>query len=276
MGCCCGKSYDSDSEATDIEFGELTPNKKTNALDPEFVALLIGIKYEGTKYELNGCVNDLKNTYNIATDNLGMSFSKIYVGIEDEKDFRPKGDVEYFYPDKKNLEKYLTKVVKNAKKGTVIYFHFSGHGAQLPDSSGEEEDGKDEGVVSSDLKLLQDDFLIQMVTKETKMISIMDCCHSGTIWDIEHESPGMIVSFSACQDSQVAQEVKMAGSETIGKFSRAIRRTFKKKSVEEIRKMKFKNLQKAFQKDMGKKLQKCVTSISDPSISSFNDIILSK
>ena len=54
MGCCCGKSNDSDSEATDIEFGESTSNKKTNTLDPEFVALLIGIKYGGTKYELNG------------------------------------------------------------------------------------------------------------------------------------------------------------------------------------------------------------------------------
>ena len=36
------------------------------------------------------------------------------------------------------------KLVKESKKGDVVFCHYSGHGGRLPDDNGDEEDGLDE------------------------------------------------------------------------------------------------------------------------------------
>ena len=41
-------------------------------------------------------------------------------------------------------------LIKGAKKGDVLVFHYSGHGSQVADTSGDELDGKDETICPHD------------------------------------------------------------------------------------------------------------------------------
>ncbi|MBK6543913.1 MAG: caspase family protein [Saprospiraceae bacterium] len=92
-----------------------------------------------------------------------------------------------------------TKLIKEVKKGDIIYFHFSGHGQQKPDLNGDEVDGYDECIVPFDSpkkykpgiyegeNLITDDelhALFQSVRKQLtssgQLIVALDACHSGT------------------------------------------------------------------------------------------------
>lgn len=78
----------------------------------------------------------------------------------------------------------------------VFFFFYSGHGAQMPDTTGDEEDGMDEamcvpsstGECNMQTWLSDDEFsmAVHEVTAGNKLI-IMDCCHSGTMMDFSHE-----------------------------------------------------------------------------------------
>lgn len=43
--------------------------------------------------------------------------------------------------------------------GDVLFFHFSGHGTQIPDRASEESDGKDEAICPTDMNVIADDDL---------------------------------------------------------------------------------------------------------------------
>ncbi|TWT84765.1 Caspase domain protein [Planctomycetes bacterium CA13] len=75
-----------------------------------------------------------------------------------------------------------------------VFFHFSGHGGQLPDQNGDnrdESDGLDETLVPSDATMIggdediRDDELNRFAHQicrqgKAKLWIVMDCCHSGT------------------------------------------------------------------------------------------------
>ena len=52
-------------------------------------------------------------------------------------------------PTGTNIKKALTRLITTAQAGDILVFHFSGHGMQLPDKSGDEADGKDEAIVAT-------------------------------------------------------------------------------------------------------------------------------
>jgi hypothetical protein len=75
--------------------------------------------------------------------------------------------------------------------GDAAFFHFSGHGQQVPDKSGDETDGLDESIVPYDnlgqtdwrQNVLDDTFegWLKALAKKTDNITIsFDSCHSGT------------------------------------------------------------------------------------------------
>ncbi|MEP7195697.1 MAG: caspase family protein [Saprospiraceae bacterium] len=104
------------------------------------------------------------------------------------------------FATKKNiLEVINNKLIKEAKKGDIIYFHFSGHGQQKQDLDGDEIDGYDECIVPYDSpkkfnpgvyegeKLISDDELNKVLltlrkqlTSTGQLIVALDACHSGT------------------------------------------------------------------------------------------------
>lgn len=253
--------------------------------DPACIALLIGIEYGKTRVPLEGCVNDLKSTYNVATKKFGLKLKKVYVGVENPEDCNFCEGAETFYPNLENLKSYLTKVVKDADPETMIYFHFSGRGTRTRDLNGDEVDGKDEGIITSDLKIISDDFLNSLISDKTKMFAIMDCCHSESIWDVSSKTPGKVVTFAACEDDQTAYSADGNEGATVGLFSSSIGKELAKrdttifsmipKMIQEIRNMTFTNLQSRVQNimDASENDQTCILSKSDPNITCFSDII---
>lgn len=71
------------------------------------------------------------------------------------------------------------------------YFYYSGHGSQVPDEDGDEDDGADETLVLHDAKpteksmagMLVDDWLAPRLTAASarEVVLIVDACHSGTV-----------------------------------------------------------------------------------------------
>lgn len=77
-------------------------------------------------------------------------------------------------------------LIKGAKKGDVLVFHYSGHGSQVADVGGDELDGKDETICPSDFAtagmIKDDDFraLLAGLPAGVNLDIIFDSCFSGT------------------------------------------------------------------------------------------------
>lgn len=137
-------------------------------------AVLIGVnKYQIPGADLRGCVNDVINMTGVLTQVYGFAKSDI-VTLTD------------FAATKKAMQAAIRALVTGARKGDVLYLHYSGHGANVPDKNGDEADGRDEILCPTDLDWkapLTDDWLRTTFNRLKAGVSltvVMDCCHSGT------------------------------------------------------------------------------------------------
>lgn len=113
--------------------------------------------------------------------------------------------------------------IETVQPGDQLFFHYSGHGGQLPDTSGDEPTGMDDCIYSGDLTPITDDnlrkVLVDTLPAGAKLVVILDCCHSGTGMDlpyvkgprgtiIENKAPvtNEVYCLSACQDDQTAAD----------------------------------------------------------------------
>jgi hypothetical protein len=197
--------------------------KKINSYTPPFnvvkpnnkKALLVGINYIGTPYELSGCINDTSRMKVLLT-NFGFNSFKILNDSNEEKATK-----ELILNEFKNL-------LINANSGDVLFFYFSGHGSYTYDVSNDEPDGNDEMIISSDLCAIFDDELKQLLSiyikKDVTVIGLFDSCHSGTMLDLKYnyldsnnydeytendkvsECFGNVLMISGCMDSQTSSE----------------------------------------------------------------------
>lgn len=150
-------------------------------------ALLIGINYPGTRAALRGCVNDARNIQRLLLRHGYPNDSSHMVMLTDDtrdKNYVPTGD---------NIFKALQWLVQGVSEGDVLFFHYSGHGAQVKDKTGMEVDGMNETILPSDYKRRQitDDELwgniVYPLPSGVRLTSIMDCCHSGTGLDLPYD-----------------------------------------------------------------------------------------
>ncbi len=178
-------------------------------------ALLIGINYENTSSQLNGCINDVSLIGSYIKD---KGFSDITV-LTDKTEKKPT---------KSNILLELEKFLTTSKQDDILYFHYSGHGSTLSDNNGDESDKIDETIVSKDLLNITDDELINVIRKNLQkdrtLIAIFDSCHSGTVLDLKYSfsesleklsiiestkyedlTPNIIM-LSGCRDSQYSEE----------------------------------------------------------------------
>jgi hypothetical protein len=137
-------------------------------------ALLVGInRYKIPGADLRGCVNDVRNLRAVLTTHYGFAL----------KDITTLTDLA---ATTKAMRDAITKLVRGAKKGDVLLFHYSGHGANVPDKDGDEADRRDEILCPTDLDWkapLLDDWLRKAFNRlpaGVNLTVIMDCCHSGT------------------------------------------------------------------------------------------------
>lgn len=146
----------------------------------ELKALIIGINYLNTISELYGCINDANhlqtyftNKYNFNTNNLCLLTDNTIVK-----------------PTKQNILKKYKDLLINAKSGEKLFFTYSGHGSFRTDLNNDENDGKDELLITIDKQSISDDELKTIIDEnlpeDVTLFVIFDCCHSGTLMDLKY------------------------------------------------------------------------------------------
>ncbi|KAI9295035.1 peptidase C14 [Neoconidiobolus thromboides FSU 785] len=150
-------------------------------------ALLIGINYIGTDNELKGCINDVMNIKKFLIYKFNFNPNNILV-LTDDQVYNPM-----CMPTRYNILNAMHWLVKEAKAGDSLFFHYSGHGSQQQDTEGDEEDGYDETILPLDFELngeIVDDQMNAIMVRHlpfgAKLTCIFDCCHSGTALDLPY------------------------------------------------------------------------------------------
>lgn len=138
-------------------------------------ALLCGVnKYQIPGADLRGCVNDVEAMAAVLTDLYRF----------DEADITIITDAQ---ATTANIQRGLEDLVADTASGDVLYFHFSGHGSNVPDTNGDEADERDEIFCPHDLDWtapLLDDWVrtrLDQLPEGVNLTFVSDCCHSGTI-----------------------------------------------------------------------------------------------
>ncbi|KAK4848789.1 hypothetical protein QYF36_017361 [Acer negundo] len=194
-------------------------------------AVICGIAYKNTNLFLKGCINDAKCMRYLLTKRFQFPEDSIVMLTEDEVD-------PYRIPTKANMMMAMYWLVQGCQPGDSLVFHFSGHGSQQWNYSGEEADGFDETLVPLDYEtqgMIVDDeinaTLVRPLPPGVRLHALMDCCHSGTALDLPYlcrmvsetghyvwedhrprtgtwkgTSGGEVISFSGCDDNQTSSD----------------------------------------------------------------------
>lgn len=127
------------------------------------------------------------------------------------------------FPTRNVVLRHMREVAKRTRPQDWFVWFYAGHGVNVPDLDGDEEDGFDEAFVtpSSEGKLvekavlLDDDFakaLDTLFPEKTRILCICDCCHSGTIVDIDSFYFNRdVYQISASQDNEEAEDTGKGG-----------------------------------------------------------------
>jgi hypothetical protein len=186
-------------------------------------ALLVGINYYGTSNQLNGCINDVQNIRNMLIDAYGYCKEDILMLRDDLID-------QTLAPAYDNILNELNALADKSSTLEEIWFHYSGHGAQVNDLNGDEISKLDNVIMPSDYLakgVIVDDMLFSILKKmKCRVIMLFDSCHSGTVCDLEYtfqckntnsfqrtidvsrliENKNIYV-ISACKDDQATMDV---------------------------------------------------------------------
>ena len=125
--------------------------------------------------DLRGCVNDVRDV--ASTLNALSIVPAVPLNMRILTDSRAT---------RANIIAGLKWLVNGAKKGDVLIFHYSGHGSQMVDPSGEEPDVRDETICPHDFAtagMIKDDDLraiFSTLTPGANLDVLLDSCHSGT------------------------------------------------------------------------------------------------
>ena len=208
--------YDSDLKTVNSqinsEISKIAMPAPINVTRSTKKALIVGINYIGTSDELNGCINDAEH---IANSLVGF------------KTITTLTDYTTIKPTKFNILLEFAKMLSGAISGDCLLFTFSGHGTQVTEISGDEVDGKDEGLFTLDSALIVDDELSLIIRFYLKpgvtLFVLTDCCHSGTVMDLKYnyidysenpknvESRGNVIMISGCRDDQTSADAYING-----------------------------------------------------------------
>ena len=169
-------------------------------------ALLIGINYiNDPSYTLRSCVNDIFNVKNMLISSYNYNPANIVMLYDDSSNtitsdtlsINPISSLNYGLPTAEQILMRLQDIVDSSSKCSEIWIHYSGHGTQIIDISGDESidgkdtsvDGKDECIVPCDFKtggIITDDIIFNIIRNiKCKAVLVFDCCHSASICDLE-------------------------------------------------------------------------------------------
>jgi hypothetical protein len=140
-------------------------------------------------------------------------------------------------PTAHNMRMALYWLVQGCQPGDSLVFHYSGHGSQQRNNTGDEVDGFDETLLPLDFEtqgMIVDDEInariVRPLPRGVRLHAIIDACHSGTVLDLpflcrlnrsgqyvweDHRprsgtwkgtSGGEAISFSGCDDNQTSAD----------------------------------------------------------------------
>jgi hypothetical protein len=193
---------------------------KTIKINKNKKALLIGINYTGTSNELYGCIND--------TTSIKERISK-----QGFNDITVITDLTTKKATRNNILEEFKKLLMNCQAGDLLFFLYSGHGSYAIDRNGDEKDGRDELIVSCDLKGVLDDELKSLIQTHLKadvtLFALFDSCFSGSVLDLKYqfmdsldydkftenskqlETQGNVIMISGCTDNQTSADAVFGG-----------------------------------------------------------------
>lgn len=141
-------------------------------------ALLIGINtYESSEIpQLKASINDVATFRGLLIDFLKF----------------PPEQIKELVDSQATKQEILATIddwlIKGTKPGDKVVLFYSGHGAQLPDANGDEDDGLDESLIAYDskkdhLNWVIDDEIGERIERlqGRKVLVVIDSCHSGTV-----------------------------------------------------------------------------------------------
>lgn len=132
------------------------------------IALLFAINdYPGSSNDLNGCINDQTDLIKKLSD-----------------DF-PGFIIRSFMNQQVTRVTFINEIrtaIRSLIPGDVLLIHYSGHGTQVYDKDGDEEDGYDEAVYLYDGTVIDDDIgdSLQGIVDGATVVIALDSCFSGT------------------------------------------------------------------------------------------------
>jgi hypothetical protein len=149
-------------------------------------SLFIGINYIGSRAELRGCINDVVNIKKFVVENWHFPTDEGH--MKTLTDDNPQN-----MPTRENIIEGFKWLVQGAKTGNSLFINYSGHGGSQKDTdpNTDEVDGMDETLVPVDYKksgMIVDDDLHALLVADlpagVRLTAIMDCCHSGSVFDL--------------------------------------------------------------------------------------------
>jgi hypothetical protein len=142
-------------------------------------ALVVGVeKYADSRVpETPGCVLDATQTAKFLETKYGFAGAAIKVLTNEQA---TAANIE------QNFRHWL---IEGTQPGDRVFFLYAGHGSQLPDDNGDEQDGLDETIAPYDVNPesgsgeIRDDVFDEMIAQLSgrRAVLVFDSCHSGTI-----------------------------------------------------------------------------------------------
>lgn len=195
-------------------------------------AILIGINYYGTSYQLSGCITDVQS--------LNDKFGSLY-------DIEIITDLTNKKPIKSVILSEFSALLESANSGDTVLFAFSGHGSCTTDLNHDEIDGQDEMIISCDSRSVIDDDFKTIIRQKLKtgatLVALFDSCHSGSILDLKYSYPsytvsvsssldmmdtaGTVILISGCLDDQLSAEASIDGGKVSGAMTWSLLETLK-------------------------------------------------
>lgn len=166
---------------------------------PRRIALLVGINYNNTSSQLNGCYNDVVNVAQYLRLILGYKPDSISMLTDGNRTENGIVGASLVSPTKQNILAGLTALVSGMIAGDEAVFHYSGHGSLVRDTNGDEATGFDSCLCPLDYNIpasagggiITDDdirtLLVNKVPRGARLYIILDCCHNGTGCDIRYK-----------------------------------------------------------------------------------------
>ena len=124
----------------------------------------------------------------------------------------------------------IRKAAKALASGDLFFLTYSGHGGQVDDVSGEEDDKLDETWCLYDGELIDDELYLELskFAKGVRVLVLSDSCHSGTVTRARPE-PGQPVKRSKMMPPTIARKVYEDHKKFYDKLQKNVARESKKR-----------------------------------------------